>query len=88
MIKWLQNFILRWAMPFMQPSARSPVAFLLTFAMLLISTPTHAQVPHDTSGAWFEDVTHKAGIRYRHHPRQFSNPYAAIMQGYAQTSES
>jgi hypothetical protein len=31
---------------------------------------------------WFEDVTHKAGIRYRHHPRQFNNPYAAIMQGY------
>ncbi len=67
----------------MQPSARSPVAFLLTFAMLLVSAPTHAQVPHDASGAWFEDVTHKAGILYRHHPRQFSNPYAAIMQGYA-----
>jgi hypothetical protein len=32
---------------------------------------------------WFEDVTHKAGINYRHHPRQFNNRYAAIMQGYA-----
>jgi hypothetical protein len=32
---------------------------------------------------WFEDVTHKAGILYRHHPRQFDNAYATIMQGYA-----
>ena len=43
-----------------------------------------AQVPGKaTGGAFFEDVTHKAGILYHHHPRQFNNPYASIMQGYA-----
>ena len=31
---------------------------------------------------WFEDVTHKSGINYRHHSRHFDNPYAEIMQGY------
>jgi hypothetical protein len=42
-----------------------------------------AQTTGKTGGAFFEDVTHQAGILYRHHPRQFDNPYAAIMQGYA-----
>ena len=37
----------------------------------------------DSSGAYFEDVTHQSGILYRHHLRQFDNPYASIMQGYA-----
>src|SRR6516165_6676066 len=31
---------------------------------------------------WFEDVTRKAGINYRHHTRRFNNPYAEIMRGY------
>jgi len=31
---------------------------------------------------WFEDVTERAGIRYRHTNRTFQNPYAHIMAGY------
>jgi len=48
-----------------------------------ISTYVQTSATADDRRAWFEDVTHKAGILYRHHPRQFNNPYAAIMQGYA-----
>jgi hypothetical protein len=47
------------------------------------STAAQAASPDGASRPWFEDVTYKAGILYRHHPRQFANPYATIMQGYA-----
>jgi hypothetical protein len=47
------------------------------------STAAQTSNSGDAGLPWFEDVTHKAGILYRHHPRQFENPYATIMQGYA-----
>src|SRR5579864_633111 len=51
---------------------------LLIVALL----PALGLAPQPDDQRWFEDVTHKAGIRYRHHTRRFSNPYAEIMQGY------
>jgi hypothetical protein len=50
-----------------------------------VTGSTAAQTPNSSDAVrpWFEDVTHKAGVLYRHHPRQFDNPYATIMQGYA-----
>jgi len=52
---------------------------------VLVTSSTAPQTARsgDASRPWFEDVTHKAVILYRHHPRQFDNPYATIMQGYA-----
>mgnify|MGYP001793705923 CR=1 FL=1 len=70
-------------MPSMQRFLGSPVVFSVIFALLLVTGPAGAQAPAKASGAFFEDVTHRAGIIYRHHPRQFANPYTAIMQGYA-----
>jgi len=31
---------------------------------------------------WFEDVTAKAGVAYKHTNRSFQNPYSHIMEGY------
>src|SRR4051794_17836676 len=31
---------------------------------------------------WFDDVTKKAGVAYKHTNREFKNPYAHIMAGY------
>src|ERR1700719_5366267 len=36
----------------------------------------------DHSGRWFEDITVKAGLSYKHTNRSFKNPYANIMEGY------
>ena len=33
-------------------------------------------------GSWFEDITQKAGVSYKHTNRSFENPYARIMEGY------
>jgi hypothetical protein len=67
--------------------ARSLCSLSLFVALMAISVTgsTTAQTSNsgDAGRPWFEDVTHKAGILYRHHPRQFDNPYATIMQGYA-----
>jgi hypothetical protein len=41
---------------------------------------------HEQRG--FENITHAAGIHERHHIRQFSNPYAEIMQGYTRVPQS
>jgi len=58
--------------------------FCFASATLLSAGLALAQGTGQTAGgAFFEDVTHRAGILYRHHPRQFDNPYASIMQGYA-----
>jgi len=46
--------------------------------------PPRALLP--TSGAggpWFEDITLKAGVNARHTNREFQNPYAKTMAGYA-----
>jgi hypothetical protein len=61
--------------------ANAPMAIVA----LAVAIPAGAQAvtAADAQHPWFEDVTHKAGILYRHHPRQFDNPYANIMQGYA-----
>jgi hypothetical protein len=60
-------------------------AFLTLLVAVLSASPAISHTPDSgpAAGPWFEDVTHKAGILYRHHPRQFDNPYATIMQGYA-----
>ena len=57
----------------------------MAIVALAVAIPAGAQAvaAADAQRSWFEDVTHKAGILYRHHPRQFDNPYANIMQGYA-----
>ena len=59
--------------------------FLTLLVAVLGASPAITHTPDSGPAArpWFEDVTHKAGILYRHHPRQFDNPYATIMQGYA-----
>ena len=36
----------------------------------------------DHGGPWFEDITVKAGLAYKHTNRSFKNPYANIMEGY------
>jgi hypothetical protein len=48
-----------------------------TLAASSRNTPSNRQ-----DQRWFEDITQKAGIAYRHHARRFDNPYAEIMQGY------
>jgi ASPIC and UnbV/FG-GAP-like repeat len=68
------------------PSRRlSPRLGVVVLMVLLSATPARPRSEESTqdSGPWFVDVTHKAGILYRHHPRQFDNQYAGIMQGYA-----
>jgi len=70
----------------MEPMPRSQrsVNLLLLVAMLGASPAVAQTLDSGSAGRpWFEDVTHKAGILYRHHPRKFDNPYAAVMQGYA-----
>src|SRR5947207_10974829 len=67
------------------PRSRSSSSTSAAMVMALIAISAGAQAPDsgDAGRSWFEDVTHKAGILYRHHPRQFENAYATIMQGYA-----
>jgi hypothetical protein len=62
---------------------KSSVLAALVAMLVANSAGSHSPESGDASGKWFEDVTHRAGILYRHHPRQFNNSYAAIMQGYA-----
>lgn len=64
---------------------RCSSSLLATLMAIVVTGSTAAQTANseEASRGWFEDVTHKAGILYRHHPRQFDNPYATIMQGYA-----
>jgi ASPIC and UnbV/FG-GAP-like repeat len=61
----------------------SPSGLFAALVCVLGAGLAIAQTPAKERRAFFEDVTRKAGITYRHHPRQFDNPYAAIMQGYA-----
>ena len=58
---------------------------LLGLSVQLLTIVVGAKRPEaqESNSAYFEDVTHTAGILYRHHLRQFDNPYASIMQGYA-----
>jgi len=66
------------------PRSQRSVNLLLLVAMLGASPAVAQTLDSGSAGRpWFEDVTHKAGILYRHHPRKFDNPYAAVMQGYA-----
>jgi hypothetical protein len=67
----------------MQRFLPSLTVVLLVSAALLSGGLGVAQAPGKPNGMYFEDVTHKAGILYRHHPREFDNPYGSIMQGYA-----
>ena len=68
----------------MQRAFPSLTAISLAAIGLFSAGQAIAQIPPKaTGGAFFEDVTHRAGILYRHHPRQFNNPYSSIMQGYA-----
>jgi ASPIC and UnbV/FG-GAP-like repeat len=71
----------------MELMPRSLCSLSLFVALMAISVTgsTAAQTSNsgDAGRPWFEDVTQKAGILYRHRPRQFENPYATIMQGYA-----
>jgi len=43
---------------------------------------TAANPATDPQGAWFEDITQKAGVAAKHTNRSFKNPYAQIMEGY------
>jgi hypothetical protein len=61
--------------------ANTPMAIVAL--AVAISAGAQVVAAADAQHPWFEDVTHKAGILYRHHPRQFDNAYANIMQGYA-----
>src|SRR5438132_14340253 len=69
-------------------SGRRTLGLLLIPVLAAAIPPLAAsQASHSTQAkhiplAWFEDVTHKAGIVFRHHTRRFNNPYAEIMQGY------
>lgn len=63
--------------------SRSGLLTSLALAAVLAAKPVRAQTPGDGTGAAFVDVTHKAGILYRHHLREFANAYANVMQGYA-----
>jgi ASPIC and UnbV/FG-GAP-like repeat len=56
-----------------------PLCFLLLSAALLGSI---AAFPLENHGAWFEDITAKAGVEQVHTNRAFKNPYAHIMAGY------
>src|SRR3984885_8681874 len=70
----------------MELMRRSQCSVFLTLLVAVLGASPAIPHPPDSGPAarpWFEDVTHKAGILYRHHPRQFDNPYATIMQGYA-----
>jgi hypothetical protein len=65
---------------------RNPALLLLLLLSILGTESASAQKTATSSSTqkerWFEDVTHKAGIHFRHHTRNFENPYAEIMQGY------
>ena len=37
---------------------------------------------------WFDDVTQRAGVNYKHTNRSFKNPYAHIMAGYTSLGAS
>jgi hypothetical protein len=66
------------------PLRRGRPSSWVTLLAVILGSVVVLRSANATGGQpWFEDVTHKAGLRYRHHPRQFHNPYAAIMQGYA-----
>ena len=68
----------------------------LALGLILLGNPTLGESSQNRSAAptpsepgelergqrWFEDVTEKAGISFRHTNRTFHNPYAHIMQGY------
>src|SRR6266852_9321443 len=69
----------------LMPRVLCSSSLFVVLMVLAVTRSTSAQTTSsgDAGRPWFEDVTHKAGILYRHHPRQFDNPYASIMQGYA-----
>jgi hypothetical protein len=58
---------------------------LLGLSVQLLTIVVGAKRPEapESNSAYFEDITHTAGILYRHRLRRFDNPYASIMQGYA-----
>src|ERR1051326_3098082 len=60
-------------------------ALFLLVLLSALGMPAASQKPAPSTPQeqrWFEDITRKAGITYRHHTRRFENPYAEIMQGY------
>ena len=52
------------------------------FGLLGGLTLTVALIAADEKKPFFSDITHQAGINYRHTNREFHNPYAKIMAGY------
>lgn len=56
------------------------VDFLRVVGLICLAGWTSAADLH--SEPWFVETAAKAGVTHRHHKREFSNPYAHIMQGY------
>src|SRR5438270_4895077 len=51
-------------------------------AVLLIAVACLGGGASITTDKWFDDVTARAGMAYKHTNRSFKNPYAHIMAGY------
>src|SRR5882757_7623708 len=62
----------------------SAILWVLALPSVAAKPATHsAKSAGQNDQAAFVDRTRQAGILDRHHTRQFDNPYATIMQGYA-----
>src|SRR3989442_4281847 len=64
--------------------ARRLIALLIALIALVCLGPGASVV----GDRWFEDVTRKAGVAYKHTNRAFKNPYAHIMAGYTSLGAS
>ncbi|MGH9786731.1 MAG: FG-GAP repeat domain-containing protein, partial [Terriglobia bacterium] len=58
------------------------VLITAVFATAVVLAWTAAAPASELQGAWFEDITAKAGVAHKHTNRSFQNPYAHIMEGY------
>src|SRR5438552_451440 len=69
---------------------RNPALLLLLLLATLGTERAFAQKAGTPSSnqneRWFDNVTRKAGVNFRHHTRNFENAYAEIMQGYTKLS--
>ena len=63
----------------MQKALPSTAVCLATAVLFSAAVGIAQESRKGLGDAFFEDVTHRAGIVYRHHPRRFDNPYASIL---------
>jgi hypothetical protein len=70
--------------PFRSLSRRDLLKVISALPATALARPQQAPTPIPSRGGpWFEDITRKAGINARHTNREFQNPYARTMAGYA-----